>query len=57
MVRVLIVYLSGGLKPTGPPNGNCAKSVGQVYARAAEYNGAYAIMYSWLANAMPVRAN
>lgn len=38
---------SGGLKPSGPPSGNCAKSVGQVYARASEYNGAYAIMYSW----------
>lgn len=37
----------GGLAPTGSSNGQCSSSTGQVYARAATYNGAYAIMYSW----------
>ncbi len=38
---------SGGLKPTGSPEGQSSKSIGQVYARSAWYNGAWAIMYSW----------
>ncbi|KAF2770302.1 NPP1-domain-containing protein, partial [Teratosphaeria nubilosa] len=38
---------SAGLAPTGDPSGDCSSSTGQVYARAAAYNGAYAIMYSW----------
>ncbi|KAI1639969.1 necrosis inducing protein [Biscogniauxia mediterranea] len=38
---------SGGLAPTGSSNGDCSSSTGQVYARATEYNGKYAIMYSW----------
>ena len=38
---------SAGLSPTGDPSGDCDSSTGQVYARAEEYNGAYAIMYSW----------
>ena len=38
---------SGGLSPTGAPEGHCSKSTGQVYARAEAYNNAYAIMYSW----------
>ncbi|WQF81943.1 Putative necrosis inducing protein [Colletotrichum destructivum] len=37
----------GGLKPTGSSNGGCSSSTGQVYARGASYNGAYAIMYSY----------
>ncbi|KAF2465380.1 necrosis-and ethylene-inducing protein-like protein 1 precursor [Lindgomyces ingoldianus] len=37
----------GGLAPTGSSNGGCSSSTGQVYSRAASYNGAYAIMYSW----------
>ncbi|KAH8716810.1 necrosis-and ethylene-inducing protein-like protein 1 precursor [Phaeosphaeriaceae sp. PMI808] len=38
---------SGGLSTSGSPNGGCSSSTGQVYARSATYNGAYAIMYSW----------
>ncbi|KAF2650304.1 NPP1-domain-containing protein [Lophiostoma macrostomum CBS 122681] len=38
---------SAGLSPSGDPSGDCDSSTGQVYARAEEYNGAYAIMYSW----------
>ena len=38
---------SAGLNPTGPSNGQCSSSTGQVYARAATYNDAYAILYSW----------
>ncbi|KAL1798960.1 hypothetical protein ACET3X_002997 [Alternaria dauci] len=37
----------GGLANTGDSSGGCSSSPGQVYARAATYNGAYAIMYSW----------
>ncbi|EDU43641.1 necrosis-and ethylene-inducing protein 1 precursor [Pyrenophora tritici-repentis] len=37
----------GGLSPTGGSNDGCSSSPGQVYARAGEYNGAWAIMYSW----------
>ncbi|KAF2993593.1 hypothetical protein E8E13_001038 [Curvularia kusanoi] len=37
----------GGLNPTGSSNGMCSSSTGQVYARAATYNGKFAIMYSW----------
>ncbi|KAI5923154.1 necrosis inducing protein [Camillea tinctor] len=38
---------SGGLKPSGSSSGGCSSNTGQVYARAKEYNGKYAIMYSW----------
>jgi hypothetical protein len=38
---------SAGMSPTGDPSGDCDSSTGQVYARAEEYNSAYAIMYSW----------
>ncbi|KAI1499870.1 NPP1-domain-containing protein [Biscogniauxia marginata] len=38
---------SGGLSPTGTSSAGCSSSTGQVYARATEYNGNYAIMYSW----------
>ncbi|KAF2200997.1 necrosis-and ethylene-inducing protein-like protein 1 precursor [Delitschia confertaspora ATCC 74209] len=38
---------SDGLAPTGPPDGSCDKSTGQVYARSGSHNGLYAIMYSW----------
>lgn len=38
---------SGGLEPTGAPEGHCSKSVGQVYSRSAWYNGVWAIMYAW----------
>ncbi|KAF2711872.1 25 kDa protein elicitor [Pleomassaria siparia CBS 279.74] len=37
----------GGLKPTGSAESGCSSSPGQIYARAANYNGLYAIMYSW----------
>ncbi|KAK7190592.1 hypothetical protein PSPO01_03567 [Paraphaeosphaeria sporulosa] len=37
----------GGLQTTGGSNSGCSSSPGQVYARAATYNGAFAIMYSW----------
>ncbi|KAF1955076.1 NPP1-domain-containing protein [Byssothecium circinans] len=37
----------GGLDTTGDPSGGCSSSPGQVYARAAASQGAYAIMYSW----------
>ncbi|KAK4495373.1 hypothetical protein PRZ48_013704 [Zasmidium cellare] len=38
---------SGGLNPSSDPTGDCLASTGQVYSRAATYNGAYAIMYAW----------
>jgi hypothetical protein len=39
---------SGGLKPTGPSDGDCKDtSKAQVYARAGWYNNAYGIMYAW----------
>ncbi|CAI6282131.1 MULTISPECIES: NPP1 family protein [Bacillus] len=38
---------SGGLEPTGAPEGHCSKNTGQVYSRSAWYNGVWAIMYSW----------
>jgi hypothetical protein len=48
MLRDLLVFptdkYSGGLPTSGSPNENCGSSLGQVYARAAEYNGAFAIM-------------
>ncbi|RSL97620.1 hypothetical protein CDV31_012946 [Fusarium ambrosium] len=37
----------GGLATSGSSNGGCSKSTGQVYVRGKEYNGRYAIMYSW----------
>lgn len=37
----------GGLATSGSPNGGCSSNIGQVYARAGTYNGAYGIMYSW----------
>ncbi|MCY7797762.1 NPP1 family protein, partial [Bacillus spizizenii] len=38
---------SGGLQPTGAPEGGCSKHTGQVYSRSTWYNGMWAIMYSW----------
>ncbi|AMA52554.1 NPP1 family protein [Bacillus inaquosorum] len=38
---------SGGLQPTGAPEGGCSKHTGQVYSRSTWYNGVWAIMYSW----------
>lgn len=38
---------SGGLEPTGAPEGHCSKSTGQVYSRSAWHNGVWAIMYAW----------
>ncbi|MCY9377341.1 NPP1 family protein [Bacillus sp. T17B1] len=38
---------SGGLQPTGAPEGGCSKHTGQVYSRSTLYNGVWAIMYSW----------
>ena len=35
------------MSPTGAPSGDCSSSTGQIYARAATYNNAYAIIYSW----------
>ncbi|KZV85286.1 NPP1-domain-containing protein [Exidia glandulosa HHB12029] len=37
----------GGLATTGSSNGGCSSNTGQVYARAATANGAFAIMYAW----------
>ncbi|KAK2063062.1 necrosis inducing protein [Colletotrichum caudatum] len=40
--------ISGGLKPTGKSDGNCkGTSKGQTYARIAQRNGKYGIMYAW----------
>ncbi|RPD57426.1 NPP1-domain-containing protein [Lentinus tigrinus ALCF2SS1-7] len=38
---------SGGLAPTGGTNAGCSSSTGQVYARSASFNNAFAIMYAW----------
>ena len=40
---------SGGLLTTGPSNGDCDNSNGQVYTRGGKSNitDAYALMYSW----------
>ena len=38
---------SGGLSPTGGSNAGCSSSTGQVYARSASFNNAFAIMYAW----------
>ncbi|PKS11769.1 hypothetical protein jhhlp_001062 [Lomentospora prolificans] len=38
---------SGGLSPSGSPEGGCSSSTGQVYARSATYGSSFAIMYSW----------
>ncbi|KAI0753398.1 necrosis inducing protein-domain-containing protein [Daedaleopsis nitida] len=38
---------SGGLAPTGDPSGGCSSSTGQVYARSASFNNAFAILYAW----------
>jgi hypothetical protein len=43
----MLMFSSGGLATSGASNGGCSSSTGQVYARAATYNGYYAIMYSW----------
>ena len=39
--------VSGGLAPTGAPNGDCTSSIGQVYSRYTTYDNLCAIMYSW----------
>ncbi|KAL6161157.1 hypothetical protein ACJQWK_08970 [Exserohilum turcicum] len=38
---------SGGLKPSGSDTSGCRSDLGQVYARAGPYNGAFGIMYAW----------
>ncbi|RKF21160.1 necrosis-inducing protein [Altericroceibacterium spongiae] len=38
---------SGGLRPSGARNGDCASSVGQVYVRAHHYDSLCAVMYAW----------
>ncbi|MEJ2410105.1 MAG: NPP1 family protein [Novosphingobium sp.] len=38
---------SGGLKPSGPRNGDCSSSVGQIYVRAQSRYGLCAVMYAW----------
>lgn len=40
-------FLSSGLKSTGPYNGDCAHSLGQIYVRSGSHNGKQGIMYSW----------
>lgn len=40
------MFHSAGLDLTKGENEGCSSSLGQIYARAAEYNGRYAIMYS-----------
>src|SRR5690606_27290374 len=35
------------LAPSGGSSSGCISSPGQVYSRAAWYNGVYSIMYSW----------
>lgn len=40
-------FSSAGLSPTGPSDGDCSSSTGQVYARAETYGDYYSIMYSW----------
>ncbi|MEW6444634.1 MAG: NPP1 family protein [Pseudomonadota bacterium] len=39
--------VSGGLAPSGAPDGHCRSESGQVYSRKAEYHGKCAIMYSF----------
>jgi len=39
--------VSAGLYPSGPSNGQCTGSIGQVYSRYATYANLCAIMYSW----------
>lgn len=39
--------VGGGLKTTGPSNGGCSSSRGQIYARSTWYRGVWAIMYAW----------
>lgn len=43
----MLTPISGGLKTTGASEGHCSKSEGQVYARSANHDGKFAIMYSW----------
>ncbi|KUI55447.1 hypothetical protein VP1G_02778 [Cytospora mali] len=38
---------NAGLATTGASNGDCSSSTGQIYVRSAEYNGSYALLYSW----------
>lgn len=40
---------SGGLKPTGSTTGGCTGSTlgSQIYGRVMEYDGVWALMYSW----------
>lgn len=46
--QVVLTYdASGGLATSGDSNGDCDSSLGQVYVRGQEYNGAYAILYGW----------
>lgn len=47
MLIVAVFVFSGGLAPTGSPNGGCASSGGQVYARQGTHGGRRAIMYAW----------
>lgn len=35
------------MKPTGGPSDDCTSSPGQIYGRAAEFEGSFAIMYVW----------
>ncbi|KKA29065.1 hypothetical protein TD95_005256, partial [Thielaviopsis punctulata] len=39
--------VSGGLKPSGSPEGDCLSSIGQIYSRAGWSGSQYGIMYAW----------
>ena len=46
--KLTVIFPSAGLQATGPSNGDCSSSTGQVYSRSAAYsNGDFAIMYAW----------
>jgi hypothetical protein len=40
-------HVSGGLAPDGSSDGDCTRSVGQVYSRYTRYDNKCAIMYAW----------
>lgn len=42
----ILTSVSAGLDLTGASNAGCNSNLGQVYARAAESNGRYAILYA-----------
>ncbi|KAF7369763.1 putative necrosis and ethylene inducing peptide 2 [Mycena venus] len=38
---------NAGLNPTGPTNGDCSSSPGQIYVRSGTSGGHFALLYSW----------